>query len=157
LIALLAHIGYRNVDGFFNQTAKSDNMQWVMSVEWVEASYFMDQLPEGSYVYVYSERWPYTHEIRALLAPDIPGESRGDRFGENSMTIDYSKGRPVIILLGKYKDALSEFEALDPGGEARIGPPDRRSTPAPSYIAYILPVTMGTVEGAVTSLWESDD
>jgi hypothetical protein len=148
LVALLAHVGYRSVDGFFNRTAKSDNMQWVMSVEWVEASKFMDQLPEGSYVYVYSERWPYTHEIRAMVAPEIPGESRGDRFGENSMTIDYSKGRPVLILLGKYKDALPEFEARYPGGETRIGPPDRRSSPAPSYIAYILPATMDTGHGA---------
>jgi hypothetical protein len=140
MVALLAQISYCNLDGFFNHTIKSEDMRWVTSVEWVDAARFMNQLPSGSYVYVYSERWPYNHETRALLAPDTPGESRGEQFGENSTMIDYSKGHPVIILLGKYKDLLPEFEERYPGGEARIGPPDRRTTSAPSFVAYVFPV-----------------
>jgi hypothetical protein len=75
-----------------------------------------------------------------LLAPDAKGESRGEKFGENSLALDPAKGKPVIILMGKYQALLPEFQATYPGGIVISGPPHWQNPSQPIYISYVLDI-----------------
>lgn len=136
LVGLFAVVSIRqNLDDYFDGTAKSAEIKWVDAVEMVALSKYIATLPDGSYVYLLSERWPFSHEIRRYFAPDAVGENRSENFGEHRLPYDPTKGRPVYILVGRYEADLEQLQALYPGGEViRSGNPDN-----PDFIAFFPP------------------
>ena len=138
-ILMVMEMGWRNYDNFFNQTVPSNNMNWVMSPEWVSALETVDSLGGGYYAIDWGVRWPWGHETQTLIAPDVPGETRGAPFGPESIGVDYSKGRPVVILFFDFQNLLPEYQSLYPGGQVIVGPKHWDSSQATSWTIYVLP------------------
>ena len=137
IAALSFQITYRDLDGYFNETASSPGMYWTLAGDLVHSVQFMRSLPSGSYVYFYAERWPFDSGERLFLAPNVNGESRGAEFGEDSLALDPSRGQPVVILIGKYEALLPIFQMLHPNGSFELGPPVPGTNDEPSYIAFL--------------------
>jgi 4-amino-4-deoxy-L-arabinose transferase-like glycosyltransferase len=139
VLVLLANIGYRNVNDFFTNTARSQPMHWVMGPEMVETAEYVETLPDDAYVYLYSERWPFHYEIMQYFAPDAAGETRGAPYGPDTLDVDPQNGQSVFVLMGGYQGLLSEIQARYPGGSVVVGPALSYAPTNPTYIAYLLP------------------
>jgi hypothetical protein len=135
-VIVTAQIVYRDLDGYFNQTAASPGMYWTLAGDLVHSVEFMQTLPPDAYVYFYAERWPFDSGERLFLAPNVRGESRGAEFGDYTLAIDPRDGPPVIILIGKYEALLPAFQMLHPNGSFEIGPPVPKTNGEPSFIAF---------------------
>lgn len=136
LVGLLAVVSVRqNLDDYFNGTVTSSQIRWVDAVEMVAASRYAATLPDGSYVYFLTERWPFSHEIRRYFAPDAAGEDRSEDFGEYRLPYDPENGRPVYVLVGRYEDDLTRLQARYPGGDVVSRGPEEN----PDFIAYLPP------------------
>ncbi|HEX5478330.1 MAG TPA: glycosyltransferase family 39 protein [Dehalococcoidia bacterium] len=114
-------IGAWTVRDYFGKVPGDDLTRFVYSSQVTSASTFMSTLPEGSYVYFYSDRWPFHIETRQYLAPDVQGQDRSEEFaGEISIpTVDPAQ-RSVFIVLGRYEPMLTSIEARYPGGRETI-------------------------------------
>jgi 4-amino-4-deoxy-L-arabinose transferase-like glycosyltransferase len=139
VLAVSANIGYRNIHDYFTDTARSESTRWVMGPEIVETAHYLNTLPEGTYVYLFSARWPFTYETIRYFAPNAHGETRGPPYGPNSIEIDPANGRPVFVLMGQYQLLLPEFQERYPGGDVVVGPSLSDPDTGPVYIAYLLP------------------
>jgi len=138
LIGLLAVVSVRqNLDDYFNGTLVSSEVRWVNAVEMVAASEYIGTLPDGSYVYFLTDRWPFSHEIRRYFAPDAAGEDRSESFGDYRLPYDPANGRPVYILIGSYEEDLARLQGRYPGGEVVIS----GEAVDPDFIAYLPPRT----------------
>jgi 4-amino-4-deoxy-L-arabinose transferase-like glycosyltransferase len=134
LVVFLATLSvYRNLDDYFGTTVNSEPMHWTLAVEMVEASRYVATLPEDSYVYFYSERWPWTHEIRRFFAPDARGEDRSRQFGDYGFAVDPTAGQPVFLFLDNYRGDLAAVQARFPGGQT-IAAGDLEN---PDYVVYL--------------------
>ena len=114
-------IGAWTVRDYFGKVPGSDVTRFVYSSQVTSASSFMSTLPDGSYVYFYSDRWPFRIETRQYLAPHVQGEDRSEEFaGTVSIpTVDPAQ-RSVFIVLGRYEPMLASIEARYPGGRETI-------------------------------------
>jgi 4-amino-4-deoxy-L-arabinose transferase-like glycosyltransferase len=139
VLAVSANIGYRNIHDYFTDTARSESTRWVMGPEIVATARYLDTLPEGAYVYLFSMRWPFTYETIRYFAPDAHGETRGAPYGPNSIEVDPGNGQPVFVLMGQYQLRLPEIEERYPGGKVVAGPRLTDPDTDPTYIAYVLP------------------
>jgi len=139
VLVVLANVGYRNVNDYFSDTARSQVTHWVLGPEMVEASKYVETLPDDAYVYLYSERWPFHYEIMQFFAPDAAGETRGAPYGPDTLDIDRQNGQPVFVLMGGYQGLLSEIQTRYPGGTIVVGPALSYSPTNPTFIAYVLP------------------
>ncbi len=128
-------IVFQNVYGYFGQFAGSDGEEWVFAKDLSEASAYMDSLPAGHYVYFLSERWSQSYETRRFLAPDVRAEDRSERFGQYGLGVEWQKGQPVFVLLGRYMDELPRLQKLYPYGHIVRGGSDSQ----PTFIAYEVP------------------
>ncbi len=137
---LIGLISFQNVDGYFNGTNKSRHAEWVLGPDLVQTIDYLNTLPDDSYVYFGSNRWPIGMEIVRFLGPDIVGETRFEPYGPDSTEIDWTKGRPVWILMGPNQDRLAEIQVLYPGGEVVTSTFLTRPNGRPAFIAYLLPV-----------------
>jgi 4-amino-4-deoxy-L-arabinose transferase-like glycosyltransferase len=135
-LATMILIGQQSRHDYFNKTAKSSQMYWTLAGDLVHSVTFMQQLPPDAYVYFYAQRWPFEDAERAFLAPDVKGESRGAEFGQNMYEIDPAQGRPVVILVGLYKELLPAFQMMYPNSSFDVGPNDQSNQPQPSYIVF---------------------
>jgi hypothetical protein len=140
VVTVSINIGYRNVNDYFTDTARSQSTRWVMGPEIVETAHYLDTLPAGTYVYFFSMRWPFSFETIRYFAPDALGETRGAPYGPNSIEIEPAKGRPVFVLMDQYQSRLTEIQERYPGGEVVVGPRLIDPDTGPVYIAYLLPV-----------------
>jgi hypothetical protein len=111
----------------------------VLGPELVEAAGYVDELPDDTYVYFFSARWPFAHETIRFLAPDARGETRGAPYGQDSIDIDPAKGRAVFVLMGEFQLLLPEIQAKYPGGTVVEGPALTDPVTGPTYVAYELP------------------
>ena len=121
-------------------TMQSPEVRTVFAQEFVDAVNYMRTLPDGSHVYLYSDRWTFGHETRAFLAQNVTGEDRSDQFGPRGFGfygIDAAKGRPVLIFVGAYLDRADRAARRYPGGETTRG----RSDAGPTFIAYMPPMS----------------
>ena len=85
------------------------------------ASTFIRGLPEGSYVYFYSDRAPFLLETRQFLAPDARGEDRSQEFAGAVSIPDFTlRERSVFILMDGYEPLISTIEARYPGGAETV-------------------------------------
>lgn len=136
LVGLIAVVSVRqNLDDYFNGTLASSEVRWVNAVEMVAASEYIAALPEGSYVYFMTDRWPFSHEIRRYFAPDAAGEDRSEGFGKYGLAYDPAKGRPVFVLVGSYEENLARLQGRYPGGEVFVSGGGAN----PDFVAYLPP------------------
>jgi 4-amino-4-deoxy-L-arabinose transferase-like glycosyltransferase len=136
LLLLLSLLSvYRNLDNFFGVTVESREMEWVLAGEMVAASQYVGTLGPESYVYFFSNRWPFSHEHRRFFAPNARGEDRSEEFGDYGFAIDPTAGRPVFLFIGSYLADVVEAEERYPGGQTIVaGDPED-----PDYVVYLPP------------------
>lgn len=139
LVAWTGLIGWRNLDGYFVGTNQSPATQWIVGPELVETANYLKDLPDDSYIYFASNRWPIDMEIIRFLAPGIHGETRFEPYGEETTAIDPTKGTPVWILMGPNLERLDEIQQLYPGGTTVVSNFTSGPQEAPAYIAYFPP------------------
>jgi len=153
LVGLVAVVSVRqNLDDYFNGTLASSEVRWVNAVEMVAASEYIGELPDGSYVYFLTDRWPFSHEIRRYFAPNAAGEDRSESFGDYTLLYDAARGRPVYILIGSYEDDLARLHGMYTGGEVVVS----GSANDPDFIAYLPPWPIASRAG-VSKYWTADE
>jgi hypothetical protein len=128
----VALLGYRGVTTYFEEFAAPEVQQRVLAVPMTDASRFMAELPEDSYVYFYSNRWSFNYITRRFIAPDARGEDRSKQFGRYHFWVQPSKGQPVILLLGHYMNDYEKVRERFPAGTVLWGAPGQST----SFIAY---------------------
>ena len=144
MTALVGWSANQNLTGEFSTLRGSSAEAWVFAREMTEAAAFMDELPPGSHVYFYSDRWSVNYETRQYLAPDVGaedrsvkfGEDRFKEFGEHNFVIDPRAGEPVFVFLDTYLDRVAEVRRLYPGGEVVEG---ALLAGRPTFVAYAPP------------------
>lgn len=134
LAALVGLIVFQSLTSYFVGFTSSPAQSWVFVRPFTDAALFVQDLPAGSYVYFYSDRWSFNYETRQFLAPKAVGQDFSAEFGKHSLDIDHSKGTPVFVLLGKYRGMLDELNARYPKGKITTGGPSED----PSFVAYTL-------------------
>jgi 4-amino-4-deoxy-L-arabinose transferase-like glycosyltransferase len=137
---LLLQIAYANLHGWFEVNSKAQATHWVLSEELVQTTEFLESLDDDDYVYFFSDRWPITHEVIRYLAGEQNGESRGARFGEDSIVFDPENGPGVVVLMGNETARLAEIQAKYPGGTVIESSYRYRPNDPPAFTAYLLPV-----------------
>ena len=132
----VAAIGAITMHDYFGTVPGAELTRTVYFSQETSASTFMRGLPEGSYVYFYSDRAPFRLETRQFLAPDARGEDRSQEFaGAMSIpTIDPSE-RSVFILMDGYEPLISTIEARYPGGTETVVTRDGKF----EFLAYEVP------------------
>ena len=123
---------------------------WVRLIyheEITAVSEYLDRLPDGTYVYFYSDRAPLDLETRQFLAPGVEGEDRSREFSDWDASIEsIDRSRPVVFaLLEPYMELIDEIEERYPGGRAVEGRREGRL----HFRAYELPARPGAREPAV--------
>lgn len=118
--AIVAALAAITVHDYFWTVRKDLWIRTIYGSEMTTASEYMRSLPQGTYVYFYSARWPFRIETRQFLAPDVKGEDRSGEFaGEQSVPGD--PRRPAaFVLLSPYDQLLPTIENEYPGGHERI-------------------------------------
>jgi len=75
IAAIVAWVGWRNVDYYFSELTTSQEADYVFATELASASRFIDERQPDKVV-LFSARWDYGYPTRLYLAPGIPGEDR---------------------------------------------------------------------------------
>jgi 4-amino-4-deoxy-L-arabinose transferase-like glycosyltransferase len=116
IAAVVIAFGFLNVRAYFH-TGTSDLDNNVFAASFTSAVLYIKDRPGHPHVYVFSENFPWDHETRRYLAPDIVGENRSKQFSENQ-SIEAEPGQPALFLLmSDYLERLPEIQARYPGGE----------------------------------------
>lgn len=119
---------------YFGRFLGSSEEQGVFGWALTDAARYMARLESGDYVYFLSEGSSLTHETVRYVAPDVSGEDRSAEFGHYSLDADPTKGRPVFVLLGVYRDDVVDLQEIYPGGQVvRHGNPDTE------FVVYLPP------------------
>jgi hypothetical protein len=130
---LLLSVGVvTDLRNYYSTFADSSYQRWVFVEALTDASFYMDELDEGDYVYFYADRWSINYETRRFLAPDVEGENRSVEFGEFSLDVDPENGRPVFVLIGDYRELIDEIRERYPDGRITAGGDGDRTT----FIGY---------------------
>ena len=117
----VAAIGALTVRDYFGRVPGAELTRFVYASQVTSASTYMSTLPPDSYVYFYSDRWPFRIETRQFLAPDAQGEDRSAEFaGDESVPVIDPKQRSVFILLGRYQPLIASIQQRYPGGQETI-------------------------------------
>lgn len=121
-VAALALVTTITVRDYFWVWREDDWTRLIYSSEITTASTYMDRLPDDAYVLLYSDRWPFSIEIRQFLAPDAHGEDRSFEFGGNADDVSIpDPARPTaFILVGNYVGRLEQVEEAHPAGTRRV-------------------------------------
>lgn len=132
-LAVVVVLGPWTMANYYRAFPQSQEKDWVFSVELVDAINYLNTLPGDTYVYFFSERWPFHHETRMYLAPQYQGEDRSREYGERADLIaNQPSGRVVYIFFGNYTEQLAEVRALYPQGAVVVG----SHTERPPFVAY---------------------
>jgi len=139
-IAVLVRVGQTNYSQFFDVTVHSQPVEHTFAIDYRYAAEYVLGLPPGSYILYFNDRALYTYDTGALIDRGIPGEDRLPKWGgTGNYEIDWTKGRPVFLLLGADENRLSDIEQLYPNGTVYEGQP-LKYTRGPSFIAYFPPL-----------------
>ena len=139
LLAVLAKSSYDNYTDFFDKTVDSGPVQHTFAVDLRDTAEYMQELPDDSYVYFYCERWVLEYDVLQLLAPDVRGENRLEKWGgDGTFTADRTLGRPVFIFMGNQVNELEQVQGMYPNGEVAVGPTYGAPLNGPAYVAYVL-------------------
>jgi hypothetical protein len=125
--ALVAMAVAHDLRAYFGPVAKDRQLRWVFARELRRASEFLADIPKGTRVYFFSERWSCHYETRRYLAPGIDCVDRSRRFGgihSRSGLVDFSapRGKPALLLLmGEHMRQLETLRKRHPEAKAEIG------------------------------------
>lgn len=126
-------VTYQNLDLYFGEFAEPEIQEQVLGTPMADAAIFMDSLPDGNYVYFYSNKWSFNYATRLYLAPNASGTDRSHRFGTYSLDIEPEHGTPVFVFLGDYLNAIETARDLYPGHEITPNTSDGE----PTFRAYL--------------------
>ncbi len=113
--AVVAIVAFLSFNYYFGEFPDSNIARFTFAVEIAEASKYMRQLPDDTYIYFYSGRWSFDYETRRYLAPNLRGEDRSREFG--TFDLRRESASPVaFVLLPPYTEYASEVMRLYPGG-----------------------------------------
>jgi len=124
-LAVVSFVGVRTTVEYFGPVQDTVAMRYVFPYQLDATSRWLNTLPDGTYVYLYSDRWSIDYETRLFLAPRIAGEDRSVEFRPESIgtpdetPIDYRPDRRrdvVFVFLGDYENGVREAVDLNPGG-----------------------------------------
>jgi hypothetical protein len=113
--AVLAFTSYGYFHTFANDARVKDRTAWDL----VQVTKYINSLPSGTFVYLESDEYPYSHETRRYLAPDYEGADLSDEFIEPSTARATPPATWVAyVFMGKYLDHLDAVQQRYPGGVA---------------------------------------
>ena len=145
LLAIPAIIGATTVYSYFGSVQRTFEMKYVYPYQLDAASRYVADLPPGTFVYFYSDRWSFDYETRQFLAPNAEGTDRSREFRleapENRLApVDYSARidrNVAFVFLAPYDNqaAVQSVVNLHPGGEVTRGAREGETL----YLAYYLP------------------
>ncbi len=136
MAGLSLFIGGQNVYNYFWSFRDSPAQEWVFVTDFTESVNYIHAHDEGRYVYYLSNRWSFNYEPRQFVAPEAQGEDRSLEFGRRvDLGVDLSKGRPLFILEGTYREYLPALQQLYPGGTVDY----EGDSAGPDFIAYSPP------------------
>lgn len=119
--SLVAIIAATTVRDYFWTWRNDDWPRFIYHEELRTAAEYMDGLPEGTYVLLYSWRAPINQEVYQFLAPDVEGEDRSADYSDRNRvtTIDDPSRPTAFVLMDDYLDMLPAIQAEYPGGITR--------------------------------------
>jgi 4-amino-4-deoxy-L-arabinose transferase-like glycosyltransferase len=121
-IGCVAIIAGTTVRDYFARWDGHALTRYVYHEEITAAARYIDDLPDGSYVYFYSERHPLYLETVTYLAPDVAGEDRSAEFGPGRVSLeDIDERNGVIVLIGEYLRLANNVRVRYPGSVERAG------------------------------------
>lgn len=113
-VASVVSVGATNLIFLFGDYPGSPNGKTNYSR--VQASRFLEELPDEPYVYFYSRQWAFDYEVRRYLAPDVQGEDRSGYWGSEFDLAPDREGDVVYLFLDAFLDTSQEVQRLYPGG-----------------------------------------
>jgi 4-amino-4-deoxy-L-arabinose transferase-like glycosyltransferase len=132
---LTAVIAFQNIHDYFWTFRDAPLQEWVYVTEFTGSINYISHHSDGTFVYYLSERWSFNYEPRLFVAGSARGEDRSREFAKYRLDVDPTKGRPLFVLVGNYKQILPELQRLYPGGDVATG----GDAANPAFIAYTLP------------------
>jgi hypothetical protein len=124
LVAMVpSYAGAQAIYDYFGPAQDTFTMRVVYPYQLEAAAEFMDDLPEGTYVYFYSDRWSLRYETVRFIAPNAQGEDRSREFRDASSSegdaLRYDidrEGNVAFVLLDAYLGEMDEISHQHPGG-----------------------------------------
>jgi 4-amino-4-deoxy-L-arabinose transferase-like glycosyltransferase len=121
LLAIPLVSGARAARQYFGPVQDDPYFRFVYPYQLDAASHYMDGLPKGTFVYFYSDRWPFDYETRRFEAPNVTGADRSYDYRpapiQDPLDFDADRTRDVaFVLLGPYVDDLKRITDRYPGG-----------------------------------------
>ncbi len=143
IVAVVVSVSAINLGRYFGSYDSSDYARQVLRADLVEASEFMADLPEDSYVLYYDHRNTFDYVSRQFIAPGIEGEGRTRSEGPVPSLAGDRRRDLVYVFVGSYAELLPQVQQLYPGGTSHT----ERDGEAIAFAAYLLPHSVST-EGA---------
>ncbi len=117
-------VGSHAVWQYFGPVQDDVYLQYVYPYQLDAASRYIDTLPPDTYVYFWSDRWPFRYETRRFLAPHAMGSDRSSEYqeaaippGGSGFDADPAYARVAFVFLGNYLDDVTSVEATYPDGQ----------------------------------------
>lgn len=132
LILVLMAGSFWNLRYYFDELAKSRQLDWAFASDHVEALESAHTFADPGTIYFYSSRWAFDYESIRFLYPDSPGTDRSDEFGTFDLT-KMDDGPVTYVLIGHYAREIDRLEQLYPGGDTIVD-----SDPRLRFIVYHL-------------------
>jgi hypothetical protein len=104
---------------YFGPVQDTFAMRYVYPYEMDAASRYMDELPPGTFMYFYSDRWAFDYETRQFLAPSAEGVDRSFEYGPSMTELNFGADRSrdvAFVFLGAYLGALDRVVEDFPEG-----------------------------------------
>ncbi len=116
-----AYAGARATQQYFGPVQDDPYFRYVYPYQLDAASRYMAGLPPGTFVYFYSDRWPFDYETRRFEAPDVAGVDRSYDYRPQSpeapLDLTADRARDVaFVLMGPYVDELKRVTDRYNGG-----------------------------------------
>lgn len=121
VLAAPAYAGARTTQQYFGPVQDDPYFRYVYPYQLDAASRYMAGLPPGTFVYFYSDRWPFDYETRRFEAPDVAGVDRSYDYRPQSpeAPLDFTADRSrdvAFVLMGPYVDDLKRVTDHYGGG-----------------------------------------
>jgi 4-amino-4-deoxy-L-arabinose transferase-like glycosyltransferase len=120
----LLFVGAHTVWQYFGPVQDSGRFRLVYPYQLEVASQYIDTLPPDTYIYFWSDRWPFDYETRRFFAPRVVGIDRSIEYREGAVEsdpVDYgadpAQARIAFVFLGHYVEDIANVEAKYPGGQ----------------------------------------
>jgi hypothetical protein len=127
VVAAVALLAAKDVYDYFGPVQDTETMRFVYPAEIDAASHYIDDLPSGTVVYFYSDRWSINYETAVFIAPDPrPMFDRSIEFRnfpapetDDPVSLDIERTRAdgvAMVFTGNYLPFAEEALRRHPGG-----------------------------------------